>query len=79
MINQGQTRQVTIRGKSKFSTEETLKTERCEIFLNLERNRKDSGHVIERWIFSILGQSLARTPRWSGLHCAVFLPSYPAS
>lgn len=59
---------VTIRGRSKFSTEATLKTERCEMFLNLERKRNDSGHVIDRCIFSILGQSLARTPRWSGLH-----------
>ena len=49
------------------------------MFLNLERKRKDSGQVIERCIFSILGQSLARTPRWSGLHWAVFLPSYPVS
>ena len=57
-----------MRGRSKFSTEETLKTERCEIFLNLERKRKDSGQVMERCIFSILGQSLARTARWSGLH-----------
>ena len=68
-----------MRGRSKFSTEETLKTERWEMFLNLERKRNDSGHVMERCIFSILGQSLANTPRWSGLHWVVFLPLYPSS
>ena len=31
----------TMRGRSKFSTEATLKTERWEMFLNLERKRNE--------------------------------------
>ena len=65
---------LTIRGKSKFSTEATLKTERWEMFLNLERKRKDSGQVRPRCIFSTRGQSLASTPRWSGEHWAELRP-----